>query len=116
MTIFRRFASKNSTKPGIATTASPALASPSVDANLPDSFEVQHKELDVVEKRLEELRSRQASNDEAGSILPSAGRINEVDLRTVIDLTEGEDMDFERRFEAFAEHAADMRARGWIDR
>lgn len=89
---------------------------PAVVIEPPRSFISQHNELDMLEKRLNELRTRQQNNQEVGTISASTGRINEADLRSVIDLAAEDDLDFEQRFEAFAEHAEDMRSRGWIGR
>lgn len=120
--MFRRSTAKSAqqAQSAASTAAKPVKAAPlvvempkkvrSVD---PDVFIEQHSMLDSLEQRLQELQARKPVRISDG-LEPSTGRVNEVDLASMIDLTEGDDSEFERRFAAFTS-AGDLTDRSWID-
>lgn len=84
-------------------------------------FTDQHDELDALEERLANLQTPTLPFPEDrlvdDGISPSAGRINEIDLRHVISLSDDldeDEADFERRFNAFANHS-DEGSPNWLD-
>lgn len=85
------------------------------DAVIAD-FRNAHGDLDEIEQQLAQIRERQKSFMETSSTTKK-GSLDQLDLRTLIELADDDDEEFDRRFDQFTatDSNGDDRARRWME-
>jgi len=91
-----------------------ASAGQPIDINTADEFSNVHVDLDAIEVQLAQIRVRQQSLFQpAGQ--PRKGAVERLDLRTLINMPDEDDDEFDRRFDQFVSIDADDKSRRWMD-
>ena len=93
------------------------VAAPAVPLDGSNDFHEAHGDLDAIEQQLAEVRERQKLLLEPTKPTRK-GSLEQLDLRTLIELTDDNDEDFERRFGEFAAtgSANSDRSRRWMEK
>ena|GEM_PF-3900602 len=97
--------------------SAPEQTAASALAGDPTDFDGAHLDLDSIEQRLARIRDRQQQLFDP-SKPQSGGSLEQLDLRMMIELTDDNDEDFERRFGEFAASSSDDRdrSRRWMEK
>ena len=84
-----------------------------IDTNTADEFSDVHIDLDAIEAQLAQIRVRQQSLLQPAGKLRK-GAVEQFDLRTLINMPDEDDDEFDRRFDRFVSIDADDNSRRWM--
>lgn len=115
--LFRRTNSIRQAFEADQSAAEEQAATTAVPQNVFNDFDDAHLDLDAIEQQLAQIRERQQLLLEPAEPARK-GSFEQLDLRTMIELTDDNDEDFERRFGEFAATDSNNRdrSRRWMEK